>query len=276
MLRLTVGSYPIMECRTCQHSYLGANIEDDHIDRHYGDDYFFAGGAGYSDYLASGALLKRHGERYAKNVVSRLGVEGREKTLFAVGAAAGFDLLGFRETGWQVSGLEPNPTMVQYAIDQLKIPLVCGPLESFVVSQRFDLVLALQVVAHFVDLSVAAERLSQLVKPGGHLLIETWNYRSLTARLFGRRWHEYSPPTVLQWFTPHSLQRWLSPVGFRPVEQGRPTKRISGQHAAGLLRYKLAELPGGSWLSRSTRFIPSSLEIPYPSEDLFWMIFQRQ
>ncbi len=265
-----------MECGICQHSYLGSSIEADHIDRHYGDDYFFAGGAGYSDYLASGSLLRRQGERYAKSVVARLGRHNGEKSLFAVGAAAGFDLLAFRERGWQVSGLEPNPTMVQYAVDELSIPMECGGLETFVVHQAFDLVLAMQVVAHFVDLRIAAEKLSQLVKPGGHLLIETWNYRSLTARLFGKRWHEYSPPTVLQWFTPQSVQKWLNPVGFRQVHQGRPAKKISGQHAAGLLRYKLAELPGGGWLSRSTKFIPGSLEIPYPSEDLFWVIFQRE
>ena len=69
----------------------------------------------------------------------------------------------------------------------------------------------IQVVAHFHDLQSAFSAAAEHTRPGGHWLIETWNCRSLkAARFFGSEWHEYSPPSVLQWFTPTSLERLSS------------------------------------------------------------------
>ncbi len=60
------------------------------------------------------------------------------------------------------------------------------------------------------------------------------------------------------------------------VAQGRPRKRISGLHAKSLLRCKLDP----SRLGRLTNNIldvalPNWICLPYPSEDVFWMLLQK-
>ncbi len=65
----------------------------------------------------------------------------------------------------------------------------------------------IQVMAHFVDPLDAFDRVARANKNDGLCLIETWNCQSLTARLFGKAWHEYSPPSVLHWFSPARLAR---------------------------------------------------------------------
>ena len=44
--------------------------------------------------------------------------------VLGIGSAAGFDLLPFREQGWQVEGLEPNAAMAKFAREQLQLPTV--------------------------------------------------------------------------------------------------------------------------------------------------------
>src|SRR5205085_11122433 len=102
----------------------------------------------------------------------------------------------------------------------------------------FDLVLMLQVLPHFVDPAAALQKAARLVRPGGHLLIETWDRESWTARLSGRRWHEYSPPSVLHWFSRGGVARLASAAGFEEVAIGRPSKWIAAAHTKSGLRHK--------------------------------------
>jgi hypothetical protein len=114
-----------------------------------------------------------------------------------------------------------------------------------------------------------------LLRPGGYLLIESWDSESWTARLFGRHWHEYSPPSVLHYFSRSSLLRLAQLHGFRLLASGRPAKKISAGHAKSLLEHKLRG-PAFRLLRPLLGIIPEGLVLPYPSEDLRWMLFQKQ
>jgi hypothetical protein len=134
----------------------------------------------------------------------------------------------------------------------------------------------IQVIAHFYDVDTALERAAQVTQPGGYWLIETWNKDSWMARMLGENWHEYSPPSVLHWFSPDTLTRLASRFGFAPVARGRPAKWLNGAHVKSLLGYKLAgsrlEKPAAALL----RLVPDKLPVPYPTFDLFWALYQKQ
>jgi SAM-dependent methyltransferase len=263
-----VGGYPVQACRACGHRFVAVDASPQHVAAVYDDGYFTGGGAGYPDYLAEADLLRRHGQRYAQ-ILRRHGV--MPARMLDIGAAAGFVLRGFTDEGWEGVGVEPNPTMARHGRDALGIDIRTGALETVEVDGSFDLVGMIQVVAHFYDLDAAFERASALTRTGGHWLIETWNRDSLTARLLGRRWHEYSPPSVLRWFAPEDLALHLARFGLQEVARGRPSKRLNGAHAKSLLRYKL----GDGLLSRALDVVPDRVEIPYPSEDLFWALYRK-
>ena len=261
----------VSECVACRHRYAEFNPSPDHVALHYGDGYFNAGGAGYDNYIGEAKLLEAHGRRYASIVAPFCHPAGH---LLSVGTAAGFVCNGFAREGWEVTGIEPNDSMAGHARRKLGLDVRSTTLEAYEPNVQYDLVTAIQVMAHFVAPQVAAQRMIRATRPGGYVLIETWNYRSLTARCFGRHWHEYSPPTVLHWFSRRSLDRLMTSFGTRRVATGRPKKRLLGSHARSLLNYKLRSIPGGSLLSAGTKLIPASMAIPYPSEDLFWSLYQ--
>lgn len=267
--------FPIRHCRHCSHRFAADAVRPDHVGAVYGDDYFNGGGAGYPDYCAGAAMLRAHGRRYARI----LGAHMSPGRVLDVGAAAGFVLQGFGDEGWQGVGLEPNAAMAAHARDALGLDVRVGTLEApgeRLQADTFDLVSMIQVVAHFHDLRRAFERAQRLTRPGGFWLVETWDSASLTARALGRRWHEYSPPSVLHMFTRASLSRLAAAFDMDVVDTGRPAKRISGAHVKSLLGYKLGSGMAAAPLRATLRLLPDRIELPYPAEDLFWTLFRRR
>jgi len=270
-------NYKIRQCLSCDYQFLEENVNEDHAKRIYDNSYFEGGGAGYPDYVAQQDILKRHGRQYGK-IVSRYMAPGK---VLDVGAAAGFILQGFMDCGWKGAGIEPNDSIAQYGRTHLGLSITTGSLESVQDSQEserdcYDLVSMIQVIPHFFDLHQALTNARELTKPGGYWLIETWNRKSITAQVLGQQWHEYSPPSVLRWFSLSDLTTLASSYGFEMVDSGRPSKWIRASHAKSLLRYKLQDIGWiGQILSRFLVLIPDRLSIPYPSEDLMWVLYKK-
>jgi len=271
--RFEKDGYWIRGCLNCRFEYLEELPAHDHVGKVYGDDYFFGGGAGYPNYAAGGDLVRAHGQRYAK-VLSRY---MRPGVVLDIGAAAGFFLAGLSDGGWQGEGLEPNGSMARFGRDALGMHIFKGTLEDLptdVKTRQYDLVSMVQVVPHFFDIHAAFRAASTITKPGGFWLVETWNVRSLSARVFGQQWHEYSPPSVLRWFTPKNLTTLCEVYGFSRVANGRPRKWISGAHVKSLLNHKLTLFPL-NLAKPLLRLVPDRFPIPYPSEDLFWLLLRK-
>lgn len=260
----------IRDCVRCQHRFAALATPADHVAHIYGDDYFHGGGAGYTDYLSEAELLRDRARWYAR----RLRRWVRTGTLLDVGAAAGFTLQGFQQLGWKGEGIEPNAAMADHACQQ-GVNVAVGTLEDHPGRERYDLITLLQVIAHFVDPFHALQSAARLTRPQGYWLIETWDRDSWTARLWGRRWHEYSPPSVLHWFSRRSLGAFLGRLGFREIAHGRPSKWISARHATSLIAHALGDNWFGRLSSRFSQLVPARLVLPYPAEDLFWALYQK-
>ena len=149
-------------------------------------------------------------------------------------------------------------------------------LESLQANQTYDLVSMIQVIAHFADLRQALQVAADATKPSGYWLIETWNKDSWAARLFGQNWHEYSPPSVLHWFSPTTLKALAAQFGFHEIAHGRPSKWINGGHAKSLLQYKLQSVPLGRQAGKLLNLLPEYLPLPYLADDLFWMLLRKK
>lgn len=262
------SDFGIRACPACGHRFAEWTPPDNHVETVYGDSYFFGGGAGYPDYLSAGNLLREHGRRYARRI-RRYASPGR---MLDVGAASGFLCDGFRSEGWQPEALEPNQTMAAYGRDKLKLVYHEGSLENFRSEGQYDLVSMIQVLGHFKDLRQSLQNAADLTRDGGFWLVETWNNRSLTARVFGKYWHEYNPPSVLNYFSRRSLELLANQFGFSRVAGGHPGKSITWRHARSLLDNQVPL----AWFHRITGLIPESTVLPYPSEDLLWILFQKQ
>ncbi|HEY5370721.1 MAG TPA: class I SAM-dependent methyltransferase [Hanamia sp.] len=265
------NGYEILHCADCSHRFTNFTPTPKEINQIYADDYFFKGGAGYDDYTLERDMLIKRGEYYADKI-NKFTDHGK---VLDIGAAAGFILKGFENKGWQGIGVEPNHSMAEYGKNELGVNIKNGTIETVELKDTFDLVIMIQVAAHIYDLHNSISRIYKFLNPDGQVLIETWDKDSLTARIFGKNWHEYSPPGTLNYFSKKTLNRLMLQHNFSMVAQGTPRKSIHSKHAKSLIRHKMLESKGLKWMAGTTALIPGNSILPYPSEDLFWTLYQK-
>lgn len=251
---------PLRRCSRCGHRFAGILPDDGALEAIYADDYFTRE---YGDYHAEAGSLAARGAAY-RRVVAPFRPGGR---VLDVGAAAGYVLEGFTAGGaWSGAGIELNPAMAQAARAR-GVDVRAGTVESVPLGGPFDAVLLVQVIAHFPHPVETLTRLRARTAPGGVWVIETWDRESLVARLLGRRWHEINPPSVLHWFSRHSLDALMASLGFERVARGRPRKTIGADHVRALLG-------AHPLLGPLARAIPRGAETPYPGDDVFWAAYR--
>lgn len=266
------NGYLIWDCKKCDYRFAQIDDKLTHVSKVYSDDYFFNGKDGYPNYLDEKDILYKHGLYYA-NLLSKYSIPAR---ILDVGSAAGFILKAFEDQGWECIGLEPNETMAIYGRNVLNLDIQTGNLESFKTDQKFDLISLIQVIGHFYNVDKAFQNIHQLLHPSGLVLVESWNMNSWIARLFGRYWHEYSPPSVINWFSDKSLIRFFDNFGFEMIDSGHPVKQINLKHALSLLE---KDSPANSVKRKLIDSLKNSFGkfvINYPPTDLKWYVFRKK
>jgi 2-polyprenyl-3-methyl-5-hydroxy-6-metoxy-1,4-benzoquinol methylase len=265
------NNYRILECKSCSFYFTDLKVTPEKVNEIYSDIYFYDGGDGYSDYTLEGEMLVQRGEYYARKI-SKFISSGK---VLDAGAAAGFILKGFENIGWLGVGVEPNTKMVEYGKKVLGLDLRQGTLETVKINTKFDLIVLIQVIAHLFSLDRSIQNASDLLKPGGYVLVETWNRSSLTAKLFGKYWHEYSPPSTLNFFDKKTLDALMSKFSFHKIRSGWPQKKIKSNHAKSLLKHKMEGTRLLRKISGIVGLIPDNVLLPYPAEDLFWALYRK-
>lgn len=270
-IKFLKNGYKIVSCPACRHLFTDFEPTEDDVNQIYSDDYFFNGGAGYEDYTLEKDMLIKRGAYYADKI--KKNISGGK--LLDIGAAAGFILKGFEERGWTGVGIDPNGRMAEYGTKIVGVHVEKGTIENLELNEKFDLVLMIQVVAHIPNVRNSIRKIHQLLKPNGFVLIETWDKDSLTARILGKHWYEFSPPGTLNYFSKKTLNKLMVDNNFLNIANGTPKKKIHSAHAKSLIKHKLSESKTLSWMAGITSLIPGNLILPYPSEDLFWSLYKR-
>jgi SAM-dependent methyltransferase len=215
------------------------------------------------------------------NKIEKLGVKrGR---LLDVGCAAGFFLDEARRRGWDAHGCELSAYAHAHATEALRLDVKrSGFLDpAFTPSaESFDVITMFNVLEHIPDPAAVADRLFALLRPGGFLFLETWDPRSLFARVLGSRWPTYAPPTVLYCFTQRTLGQLFDDLRWSPIAYRPAIKWISLDHGLSLLEYEAAHSPFarvvGPLLAAVRRSFLGSVDVPYCLGDLAVAVFQRK
>lgn len=264
--------YNIVQCAECGLRYALPNSYEEHLEA-FSDDYFFNGKDGYPNYLEESDILYQAGVRY-NQLISRY-TNGKGKML-DIGAAAGFIQKGFADNGWDTTGIEPNATMVDWGKKNLGLKMIHSGLETFETEEKFDLITLIQVIGSLHNIDTSFTKMTELLKPNGLLLIESWRMESWWARIQGKHWHEYCPPRVINWFSDNSLTLLARKYGLVLVDKGRPVKKISMHHGLTLLEESLPNIPLKKSVIRKIDKWFGKKTVRYPAWDLGWYIFRKE
>ncbi len=136
-------------------------------------------------------------------------------SLLDVGCGSGAFLQRMRQSGWRVTGTEPDPNAAARLRDRLGFPVFSSVDEVEARPERFDLVTMSHVIEHVPDPLRMLRQLAALLAPGGRLMVTTPNAQSLGARLFGPSWRGLEPPRHFNVFSPRSLAEAVGSAGLR-------------------------------------------------------------
>ncbi len=134
-----------------------------------------------------------------------------------------------QETDWQTFGLEANAKAVEEAREKghtvFEAYVEDAPL-SVPEGQRFDVIFLGQVIEHLNEPAKAVQALSQLLEPGGLLVLSTPNLDSAQVRMFGPTWSHWHMPYHRVLFTRRALKELGRMCAFRV----RRLKTYSNSH----------------------------------------------
>ena len=124
-----------------------------------------------------------------------------------IGCGAGLLCEPLSRLGAQVIGVDPSASNIAAAKlhadkSHLSIDYRCTTVEEIDPRERFDIVLAMEVVEHVVDVGVFLKRCAAMLKPNGLMVVSTLNrnWKSFALAIVGA---EY----VLRWL-PRGTHRW--------------------------------------------------------------------
>ncbi len=147
-------------------------------------------------------------------------------------------LLSLLPSSFEKYGLEVNEVSCQKARER-GITVKSDPLESVDFSHRFDLILALDLLEHLRDPKAAVRRMSEMLAPGGYLLLQTGNAASLPARILREDWGYMVSLGHLHALTPRALRLVATELGMREIGLDR-VRHSKGTLADNILRNLLA------------------------------------
>lgn len=225
-LKFRDGPFQVVTCTTCGLVYVTPRLQGQALLDIYDEGYWKSDNPklrGYADYA-------REAELYLKTFQKRMALVQRwlpaRARVLDVGCAAGYFLRVLQPLGHDVHGVELSPAIAKEAIGAIGADRIhVGTLDDAVAAMdhrphSFDLVSLWDVIEHVPDPQSVLRRIHSLLKPTGHLLLETQNVASLWARLLGPRWHHYKHHEHLYHFTPATIRRLLDDCGFRVVQVG--------------------------------------------------------
>jgi 2-polyprenyl-3-methyl-5-hydroxy-6-metoxy-1,4-benzoquinol methylase len=165
--------------------------------------------------------------RYLKEIAKN----GQQKgTMLDVGAATGFFLDIARSEGWETYGIE----LSRYAAEVARgkgLRVSAGTTDDCDFPPGFfDVVTAWDVIEHMPKPLAELEKIHNLLKPGGLLVINTPDSGCMLARLLGKRWHLVVPPEHLNLFHRRSLKVALEKVGYSVIQRTTIGKRFTLQY----------------------------------------------
>ena len=195
----------IQECKACGLRLTNPRPDSKSIGNYYKSENYIS----HND--ESGGLINsiyRTVRNYTLGSKLRLinKLNGGEGKLLDVGCGTGSFLGSCKSNGWQITGVETDPTVRALAQEKLNIQ-IHRDLSEIPKDESFNIITLWHVLEHIPNLNDAVKQLSILLAPNGTLLIAVPNSNSYDATYFKKYWAAYDVPRHLYHFTPSTIEK---------------------------------------------------------------------
>jgi 2-polyprenyl-3-methyl-5-hydroxy-6-metoxy-1,4-benzoquinol methylase len=186
-----------------------------------------------------------------KQRLVRKAVGKSEGNILDVGCGTGSFLYVMKQSGWKVTGLEPNETGRRKAKELFNLQLEPPEKLDSLQPESFDAITMWHVLEHVHHLHEYITKFKELLKPGGKLFIAVPNYTCYDAKVYKEFWAAYDVPRHLYHFSPASMHK-LFLIHDMQIDSIKPmwydsfyVSMLSEEYKAGKLNILKAIIVGG-------------------------------
>jgi len=175
--------------------------------------------------------------------------------LLEIGSYMGIFANEIRNSGWDITCLEPFRAAVKYSREKFKLNVIEGVLpQPSLADGSFDAAMLVHVIEHMPDPGQNVAEIRRLLKPGGMLVVETPRFDSLMFKLMGRRERSISITNGhIYFFTVPTLTKLLEKHGFEITSVDLVGRTLTADRFIGNIGVMLRNPKAHGWLSRMSR-----------------------
>jgi 2-polyprenyl-3-methyl-5-hydroxy-6-metoxy-1,4-benzoquinol methylase len=206
--------FVLWQCRQCSLRFTQDVPDEESIGRYYQSPDYIS----HSN-TSKGLLNKLYQKvrRHTLNQKAKLIISHTKETgkILDIGAGIGAFLSGMQQRGWEVTGIEPDPTARKNAQELFGLSLQQPEALYKLPAGRFDAITLWHVLEHVHQLHPYVARIKELLAQNGKLFIAVPNYTSADAAAYRNYWAAYDVPRHLYHFTPESIAVLMQAHGLK-------------------------------------------------------------
>lgn len=176
----------------------------------------------FADYIShtnkSGGLMgwvyRRVRARALKKKVALVKKWSRGNTLLDIGCGTGFFAAEATRSGFEVTGIEPDPDARQFAIEKNGINAISAEKMASI-NGPYAVISLWHVLEHLYHLKRDTEQINRLLASEGVLVVAVPNCDSADAKYYQEFWAGYDVPRHLYHFVEADLVKLFEPFGLK-------------------------------------------------------------
>lgn len=185
--------------------------------------------------------------------------------LLDIGCGNGSFLLTMEKLGWQVRGIEPDPTAAAIARRHgLDVEESLLDDSKYLEANQYDAITMSHVIEHLPDPILAVKRVSQALKTGGMFVSFSPNPKSAMIMLLKKAWVGWDPPRHFVLPGSKALRYIAASAGLDPAIWTRTPTQVArrvAQYSLGVFRHQDAAAYRGRWWPRMIEASVRAVEI---------------
>jgi 2-polyprenyl-3-methyl-5-hydroxy-6-metoxy-1,4-benzoquinol methylase len=202
--------YAVVRCRSCNFFYLSPRLTETAMMKIYSNNTYFEGKkGGYTSYTEQEMALRATFHRLMINLRKRNLTGG---ALLEIGCGYGYlleEAKAFFETR---VGTDFSYQAVEQARKRAD-HIYRGTIDHIPANDRFDCIIATQVIEHVYQPKAFLEKLCGHLKERGKMVVATPDFGSFWRRLMGRYWPSFKIPEHILYFDKKSLATLMQQAG---------------------------------------------------------------
>ncbi len=205
-------NFEIVECSNCSFAYTSPRPAEKDLGWYYESEEYI------SHSNTSKGIVSRLYQIVRKHTLGKklqlINSEGKKGSLLDIGCGTGEFLHTVKSDGWKTIGIEPSDSARKQGIENYKLDVREEAELEKLQPKSFDVITMWHVMEHVPHLRNRVQKLNELLKDDGVLVVAVPNRNSNDAAFYKENWAAYDVPRHLWHFRAQDMRALMANAGF--------------------------------------------------------------